>query len=102
MRTVYGTDNYILMCHMYLISVLLSVTANCLYLINSLLIASVNTTQLKCTFIPQDIIDMYTRNKASLYVELLDASQVFDGVDCCNFIELRISRFFLNYAVRLL
>ena len=42
-----------------------------------------STTQ--CTYVLlQEIIDMYTRNKASLYIILLDASQAFDRVDYCK------------------
>ena len=59
-----------------------------------------STTQ--CTYVLQEIIDMYTRNKASLYIILLDASQAFDRVDYCKLFELLISRNICNCTVRLL
>ena len=47
------------------------------------LVSRVNTPQLSVRMYYK-IIDMYTRNKASLYIILLDASQAFDRVDYCK------------------
>ena len=59
------------------------------------LVSRVNTPQLSVRMYYK-IIDMYTRNKASLYIILLDASQAFDRVDYCKLFELLFSRNILN------
>jgi hypothetical protein len=41
-----------------------------------------STTQ--CTFVLNEIVDLYTRNNSTLHVVLLDASQAFDRVEYCK------------------
>ena len=45
-----------------------------------------STTQ--CTFVLNEIVDLYTRNSSSVHVILLDASQAFDRIDYCKLFQV--------------
>ena len=59
-----------------------------------------STTQ--CTFVLQEIIDLYQRNNSSLYLVLLDASQAFDRVEYCKLFDILIKRNVCSCTIRLL
>ena len=59
-----------------------------------------STTQ--CTFVLQEIINLYQRNSSSLYLVLLDASQAFDRVHYCKLFDVMLKRNVCSFTVRLL
>ena len=46
---------------------------------------------IQCTFVLQEITDLFFHNNISLFIILLDASQTFDGVDYCKMFDLLIN-----------
>ena len=59
-----------------------------------------STTQ--CSFVLQEVIDLYKRNDSSLYLILLDASQAFDRVQYCKLFDIMLKRNVCSCTVRLL
>ncbi len=59
-----------------------------------------STTQ--CTFVLNEIVDLYIRNDSSLHLILLDASQAFDRVHYCKLFNILIDRKVCCQTIRLL
>ena len=59
-----------------------------------------STTQ--CTYVLNEIVDLYTRNSSSLHVVLLDASQAFDRVEYCKLFKVLDDRNTCPYITRFL
>ena len=63
----------------------------------------VSRTQHSCSFVLQEVIELYERNDSSLlYLLFLDASQAFDPVKYCKLIETLFKKYVCNCTVRLL
>jgi hypothetical protein len=56
----------------------------------------------QCTFVLQEVIDLYFRNDASLYLVLLDASKAFDRVKYCKLFEILVNKNMCSCYVRLI
>jgi hypothetical protein len=59
-----------------------------------------STTQ--CTFVVQEITELYTRNNSAFYTVLLDASQAFDSVKYNKLFDLLCKRNMCSGMLRLL
>ena len=56
----------------------------------------------QCTFLLNEIVDMYDRNDSSLYLVFLDASQAFDRVNYCKLFKSLLTRNMCNTTLRFL
>ena len=59
-----------------------------------------STTQ--CSFVLQEVVDLYERNDSTLYLILLDASQAFDRLNYCKLFDVMSERHVCSCSLRLL
>ena len=56
----------------------------------------------QCTFVLQEIIDLYLRNDSAVYLILLDASKAFDRVKYCKLFDILLNRNMCSSYLRLI